>query len=89
MNQIQRKQEKNIFRKGEFFGKHMIRYAKSQGFAIPQMNINGLIWIEGVLQAAENMQSPIIIGTTDKNIAYLGGYKFILQTIKIKLQRWV
>ncbi|PTK95806.1 class II fructose-bisphosphate aldolase [Staphylococcus gallinarum] len=63
----------------------MIRYAKSQGFAIPQMNINGLIWIEGVLQAAENMQSPIIIGTTDKNIAYLGGYKFILQTIKNKI----
>lgn len=38
----------------------MIRYAKSQGFAIPQMNINGLIWIEGVLQAAENMQSQLL-----------------------------
>ncbi|SUM31134.1 6-phospho-5-dehydro-2-deoxy-D-gluconate aldolase [Staphylococcus gallinarum] len=68
----------------------MIRYAKSQGFAIPQMNINGLIWIEGVLQAAENMQSPIIIGTTDKNIAYLGWLQiYPTDDKKIKLQRWV
>ncbi|MBO3064829.1 ketose-bisphosphate aldolase [Staphylococcus shinii] len=50
------------------------------------MNINGLIWIEGVLKAAENQQSPIIIGTTDKNIEYLGGYQFILNTIKNKIQ---
>src|SRR5699024_7875404 len=48
------------------------------------MNINGLVWIEGILKAAEKQQSPIIIGTTDKNIEYLGGYQFILDTIKNK-----
>lgn len=63
---------------------NMIQYAKESGFAIPQMNINGLVWIEGILKAAENQQSPIIIGTTDKNIEYLGGYQFILDTIKNK-----
>ncbi|RIM79305.1 ketose-bisphosphate aldolase [Staphylococcus arlettae] len=65
---------------------NIIRLAKELGFAIPQMNVNGLIWIEGVLKAAENQQSPIIIGTTDKNIEYLGGYEFILNTIKNKVQ---
>lgn len=65
---------------------NIIQFAKLSGFAIPQMNINGLIWIEGVLKAAENQQSPIIIGTTDKNIEYLGGYQFILNTIKNKIQ---
>jgi len=63
---------------------NIIQYAKESGFAIPQMNINGLVWIEGILKAAENQQSPIIIGTTDKNIEYLGGYQFILDTIKNK-----
>ena len=65
---------------------NIIQFAKLSSFAIPQMNINGLIWIEGVLKAAENQQSPIIIGTTDKNIEYLGGYQFILNTIKNKIQ---
>ncbi|WP_241961691.1 ketose-bisphosphate aldolase [Staphylococcus succinus] len=65
---------------------HMIHYAKDQSFAVPQMNINGLIWIEGVLSAAEKLNAPIIIGTTDKNIEYLGGYDFIYQTIKNKIK---
>lgn len=79
--------KKNTFpKRGNFLENHMIQYAKEEGFAIPQMNVNGLIWIEGVLNAAENQQSPIIIGTTDKNIEYLGGYQFILDTIKNKVR---
>lgn len=64
---------------------NMIEYAKREKFAIPQININGLTWIEGVLKAAQKLQSPIIIGTTDKNISYLGGYKFICDTIRNKI----
>lgn len=65
---------------------NFIEFAKKEKFAIPQININGLIWIEGILKAAENLNSPIIIGTTDKNIEFLGGYKFISNTIKNKIQ---
>lgn len=65
---------------------NFIEFAKKEKFAIPQININGLIWIEGILKAAQNLNSPIIIGTTDKNIEFLGGYKFISNTIKNKIQ---
>jgi|SRR5699024_2786498 len=55
-------------------------------YAIPQINVNGLIWIEGALKAAQESHSPIIIGTTDKNIPFLGGYEFIAETIKKKIK---
>ncbi|ARJ50711.1 class II fructose-bisphosphate aldolase [Staphylococcus lutrae] len=55
-------------------------------YAIPQINVNGLIWIEGILRAAEKKRSPIILGTTDKLIDDLGGYSFINQLIRLKAE---
>jgi 6-phospho-5-dehydro-2-deoxy-D-gluconate aldolase len=42
--------------------KKFILDAFENHYAIPQININGLIWIEGALRAAQENQSPIIIG---------------------------
>lgn len=66
--------------------KKYILNAFENHYAIPQININGLIWIEGALKAAQESGSPIILGTTDKNIPFLGGYEFIGKTIKNKIQ---
>lgn len=66
--------------------KKYILNAFENRYAIPQININGLIWIEGALKAAQESGSPIILGTTDKNIPFLGGYEFIGETIKNKIQ---
>lgn len=63
-----------------------IQKAKQEHYAIPQINVNGLIWIEGILKAAEETRSPIILGTTDKVIDFLGGYQFICSTIKNKIK---
>ncbi|MEB7781391.1 MULTISPECIES: class II fructose-1,6-bisphosphate aldolase [Mammaliicoccus] len=63
-----------------------IRKAKESHYAIPQINVNGLIWIECILKAAEKTRSPIILGTTDKVIEFLGGYDFICKTIKHKIE---
>ncbi|MFY2153005.1 class II fructose-bisphosphate aldolase [Mammaliicoccus sciuri] len=65
--------------------KHILE-AFEKNYAIPQININGLIWIEGILKAAQENASPVIIATTDKNIPFLGGYEFILKTIKNKVK---
>ncbi|MDK7753141.1 ketose-bisphosphate aldolase [Staphylococcus ureilyticus] len=64
----------------------IIQKAKEEHYAIPQINANGLIWIECILKAAEVTRSPIIIGTTDKVIEFLGGYQFICSTIKNKIK---
>lgn len=66
--------------------KKYILDALKKHYAIPQINVNGLIWIEGALKAAQESHSPIIIGTTDKNIPFLGGYDFIAETIKNKVK---
>ena len=66
--------------------KKYILEAFKKRYAIPQININGLVWIEDVLAAAEDQQSPIILGTTDKNISFLGGYDFIAYVIKKKVK---
>ncbi|MEB6201970.1 class II fructose-1,6-bisphosphate aldolase [Mammaliicoccus fleurettii] len=63
-----------------------IRKAKESHYAIPQINVNGLIWIECILKAAEKTRSPIILGTTDKVIQFLGGYDFICKTINHKIE---
>ncbi|PTK12238.1 class II fructose-bisphosphate aldolase [Staphylococcus saprophyticus] len=63
----------------------ILRNIRKENFAIPQININELTWIEPVLKAAETMNSPVILGTSDSLITALGGYKFICNTIKNKM----
>ncbi|WP_426392276.1 class II fructose-1,6-bisphosphate aldolase [Mammaliicoccus sciuri] len=63
-----------------------IHKAKKEHYAIPQINVNGLIWIECILKVAEKTRSPIILGTTDKIIDFLGGYDFICKTIRNKIE---
>ncbi|NJH96499.1 class II fructose-bisphosphate aldolase, partial [Staphylococcus agnetis] len=64
----------------------ILHQAHNAKYAIPQINVNGLIWIEGILRAAEKKRAPIILGTTDKIIDYLGGYEFICKLIHLKAQ---
>ncbi|WP_440857164.1 ketose-bisphosphate aldolase [Staphylococcus shinii] len=64
----------------------LIQQAKQEHYAIPQINVNGLLWIESILEAAEATHSPIIVGTTDKVVEFLGGYHFICTTIKNKIK---
>lgn len=63
-----------------------IHKAMKEHYAIPQINVNGLIWIECILKVAEKTRSPIILGTTDKIIDFLGGYDFICKTIRNKIE---
>ncbi|WP_426443714.1 class II fructose-bisphosphate aldolase [Staphylococcus xylosus] len=64
----------------------LIQQAKQEHYAIPQINVNGLLWIESILEVAEATRSPIIVGTTDKVVEFLGGYQFICTTIKNKIK---
>ncbi|WP_278926044.1 class II fructose-bisphosphate aldolase [Staphylococcus auricularis] len=64
----------------------MLREAKANHYAVPQININDAMWIEPILKAAMSMRSPIIIATSDKLTDAFGGYHFIAQTIKQTIQ---
>ncbi|PTG48061.1 ketose-bisphosphate aldolase [Staphylococcus cohnii] len=63
----------------------LLNNAKNKEFAIPQVNLNEIDWIDPIIKAASNMESPIIIATSDNIVDLLGGYKFICQTIRNKI----
>lgn len=57
--------------------------AKAGNFAVPQFNVNGYLWVEAIIEAANELEKSIIIGVTDKNVERLGGYAYIANLINI------
>lgn len=55
----------------------MLRKALDGGYAVGQFNINGLLWVQAILQAAEETKSPVILAASDRLIDYLGGFKTV------------
>ncbi|MBY8909173.1 ketose-bisphosphate aldolase [Salinicoccus roseus] len=53
-------------------------------YAVPQFNMNGTIWLDTILKTAEECQAPVIVGTTDRIIEELGGFKLLVQTFNTK-----
>ncbi len=51
----------------------MLRTAKEEHYAVGQFNINNLEWTQCVLQAAQENQSPIILGVSEGAGKYMGG----------------
>lgn len=62
--------------------------AKTVRQAIPQFNINGYQWAETILKVANDLQKPVIVGVTDKNVEKLGGYSYVSKMIKLMIQEW-
>ncbi|MNW47512.1 6-phospho-5-dehydro-2-deoxy-D-gluconate aldolase [compost metagenome] len=56
---------------------NMLQRAQAGKYAVGQFNINGLLWVQAILQAAEESQSPVILAASDRLVDYLGGFKTI------------
>ncbi|SFQ28357.1 class II fructose-bisphosphate aldolase [Salibacterium halotolerans] len=52
-------------------------------YAVPQFNMNGLIWMEAILKTAEKCRAPVIVGTTDKIVDQLGGFRLLAHTFHV------
>lgn len=52
--------------------KTILEKAKRGGYAIGHFNINNLEMVQGIVQAAENMKSPVILATSEGAIEYAG-----------------
>ncbi|MCP3030253.1 ketose-bisphosphate aldolase [Halobacillus sp. A1] len=52
-------------------------------YAVPQFNMNGLIWLESILKTAEKCNAPVIVGTTDKIVDQLGGFELLARAFDI------
>ncbi len=58
--------------------KEMLNKAKAGQYAVGQFNINNLEWTKAVLQAAEEMKSPVILGVSAGAGKYMGGFNTVV-----------
>ncbi|MCS4536702.1 class II fructose-1,6-bisphosphate aldolase [Mycoplasma sp. CSL7475-4] len=62
--------------------KEMILKAYANQYSIPHININNTEWTKSTLLAAQEMQSPIILGVSESAIKYIGGYHSVVGMVK-------
>jgi fructose-bisphosphate aldolase class II len=60
----------------------MLKEAKKENYAVGQFNINNLEFIQAILQAAKEMNSPVILGVTEVAVDYMGGFKLIAKMVE-------
>ena len=58
--------------------KEMLTKAKAGHYAVGQFNINNLEWTKSILQTAQELESPVILGVSEGAGKYMCGYKTIV-----------
>ena len=54
--------------------KEMLQNAVKGKYAVAQININNLEWTKAVLETAQELKSPVILGVTGGAAKYMGGF---------------
>lgn len=62
--------------------KEMLTKAKEGKYAVGQFNINNLEWTKAILLAANEKNSPVILGVSEGAGKYMAGYKTIVGMVK-------
>ncbi|MBL3641805.1 fructose-bisphosphate aldolase [Bacillus sp. RHFB] len=57
--------------------KEMLNRALAEGYAVGQFNINNLEWTQAILTAANEEESPVILGVSEGAARYMGGFKVV------------
>ncbi len=60
----------------------MLQKAKAGHYAVGQFNINNLEWTKAVLQTAQELNSPVILGVSAGAGKYMTGYKTVAAMVK-------
>lgn len=66
----------------------MLNKAKSEGYAVGQFNLNNLEFSQAILQAAEEENSPVILGVSEGAGRYMGGYKTVVAIVKALMEEY-
>ena len=64
----------------------MLKKAKAGHYAVGQFNINNLEWTKCVLTAAQESNSPVILGVSEGAGKYMAGYKTIVGMVNGMLE---
>ncbi|EJL40462.1 MULTISPECIES: class II fructose-1,6-bisphosphate aldolase [Brevibacillus] len=66
----------------------MLNKAVQEKYAVGQFNINNLEFTQAILQAAEEEQSPVILGVSEGAARYMGGFKLIVGLVKSLIEEY-
>ena len=66
--------------------KEMLEKAKEGQYAVGQFNINNLEWTKAVLKAAQECNSPVILGVSEGAGKYMTGFKTVAAMVKAMLE---
>ncbi|MCL2354015.1 MAG: class II fructose-1,6-bisphosphate aldolase [Defluviitaleaceae bacterium] len=59
----------------------MLKKARDGKYAVGQFNINNLEWTKAILEVAEELQSPVILGVSAGAAKYMGGFKTVVALV--------
>ena len=62
--------------------KEMLTKAKAGHYAVGQFNINNLEWTKAILQTAQELNSPVILGVSEGAGKYMCGYTTVVGMVK-------
>ena len=66
--------------------KEMLQKAKAGHYAVGQFNINNLEWTKSILAAAQEMNSPVILGVSEGAGKYMTGFKTVVGMVNGMLE---
>lgn len=66
--------------------KEMLAKARDRKYAVGHFNINNLEWTKAILQTAEELRSPVILGVSEGAGKYMGGYKTVVGMVNGMLE---
>lgn len=66
--------------------KEMLEKARDGKYAVGQFNINNLEWTKSILQTAEELHSPVILGVSEGAGKYMTGFKTVAAMVAAMLE---
>lgn len=66
--------------------KDMLEKARDGKYAVGQFNINNLEWTKSILQTAEELKAPVILGVSEGAGKYMTGFKTVAAMVKAMIE---
>ena len=66
--------------------KEMLTKAREGKYAVGQFNINNLEWTKAILQTAQELNSPVILGVSEGAGKYMCGFKTVADMVKAMVE---
>ena len=65
---------------------NMLQKARAGKYAVGQFNINNLEWTRKILETAQELNSPVILGVSEGAAKYMGGFNTVVLMVKGLIQ---